>query len=46
MTIFFYVHKRIITGQPRPIVVVDVPRIIVQVHRAGAAINAIIPVAA
>jgi hypothetical protein len=46
MTIFFYVHKRIITGQPRPNIVVDVPRVVVQVHRAGAVINAIIPVAA
>jgi len=40
------VNKRIITGQPRPVVRVDVPRVVVQVHRAGAAIRAVVPVAA
>jgi hypothetical protein len=44
--VFFYVNKRIITGQPRPNVRVHVPRPIVQINRAGAAMRAPIPVAA
>jgi hypothetical protein len=44
--IFFYVHKRIITGEPRANVRVDIPRLIVRVDRAGAAVDTPIPVAA
>jgi len=39
-------YKRIITGKPRAVVRVHVPRVVVQVHRAGAAVDTMIPVAA
>lgn len=39
-------NKRIITGQPRADVRVHVPGVIVQVDSAGAAMRAIVPVAA
>lgn len=45
-TIFFYVHKRSITGEPRAVVRVQVPRVVVQVNRPRPSIRATIPVAA
>jgi hypothetical protein len=41
-----FCNKRIITGQPRADVRVDVPGVIVQVDGAGAAMHTVIPVAA
>jgi len=45
MTIFFYVYKRIITGQPRTRVRAEVQGRVVQIHRAGAALRPVVPVA-